>query len=301
MDRVDARSDRRGCRWKNARFDVSRSRHYLRRTATRFSTAKTISKVFTFPSFTPTSQDVLGFRTPIAPSCSGITTCKSALPRGEPASCASTSSSPDTGKPSLAISFRRFPNLMFNAYPWGISDQHGPPLAVDRTRVSFLTYVWDPSELTKWEPGASSIAWMRRRGHRRSRAKRPAFAPLCGRSLLADVRTRYAPFSPPARGICGGKLNWGSWSGKSISATSKSVTPRMTASLEQRIFGRTQSPFSDPCGRSIRVLLRLALREHVHHRPVLRLQKIRDQAAMALPPKGLRAYDCRAPLLRKFL
>ena len=32
---------------------------------------------------------------------------------------------------------------MFNVYPWGISVNVLVPLAVDRTRVSFLPFVWD--------------------------------------------------------------------------------------------------------------------------------------------------------------
>lgn len=36
---------------------------------------------------------------------------------------------------------------MVNVYPWGLSVNVVKPLAVDRTRVSFLTWVWDPSRL----------------------------------------------------------------------------------------------------------------------------------------------------------
>ena len=35
---------------------------------------------------------------------------------------------------------------MFNVYPWGVSVNVVTPLAVDRTRVSFLPFVWDPSQ-----------------------------------------------------------------------------------------------------------------------------------------------------------
>ena len=38
-----------------------------------------------------------------------------------------------------------FPTTMFNVYPWGISVNVVTPLAVDRTRVSFLPFVWDES------------------------------------------------------------------------------------------------------------------------------------------------------------
>ena len=34
---------------------------------------------------------------------------------------------------------------MFNFYPWGLSLNVVAPLAVGRTKVSFLSYVWNPS------------------------------------------------------------------------------------------------------------------------------------------------------------
>jgi choline monooxygenase len=37
--------------------------------------------------------------------------------------------------------------MMFNIYPWGLSINVVKPLAVDRCRVSFLAYVWDPAKL----------------------------------------------------------------------------------------------------------------------------------------------------------
>ena len=37
-----------------------------------------------------------------------------------------------------------YPNTMFNVYPWGISINVVCPLGVNRTRVSFYSYVWDP-------------------------------------------------------------------------------------------------------------------------------------------------------------
>lgn len=61
--------------------------------------------------------------------------------------------SPDHGQAVAGYYFWLFPNLMFNVYPWGISVNVVKPLGVDRTRVSFLTYVWDPARLGK---GASA-------------------------------------------------------------------------------------------------------------------------------------------------
>jgi len=56
-------------------------------------------------------------------------------------------SSPDHGRKIAAYYFWLFPNTMLNVYPWGISVNVVRPLAIDRTRVSFLSYVWDPARL----------------------------------------------------------------------------------------------------------------------------------------------------------
>jgi choline monooxygenase len=50
---------------------------------------------------------------------------------------------PDAGTLVAAYYFWLFPNLMLNFYPWGLSVNVVLPLGVDRTRVSFLSYVWD--------------------------------------------------------------------------------------------------------------------------------------------------------------
>jgi choline monooxygenase len=56
-------------------------------------------------------------------------------------------SSSDHGQAVAAYYWWLFPNLMLNFYPWGLSINVVRPLAVDRTRVSYLTYVWDESKL----------------------------------------------------------------------------------------------------------------------------------------------------------
>jgi choline monooxygenase len=48
----------------------------------------------------------------------------------------------DYGKKVAAYYFWIFPNLMFNFYPWGLSMNIVQPLAPDKTKVSFLTYMW---------------------------------------------------------------------------------------------------------------------------------------------------------------
>lgn len=52
---------------------------------------------------------------------------------------------PDEGKLVAAFYFWLFPNLMLNFYPWGLSVNVVSPLGVGRTRVSFISYVWEES------------------------------------------------------------------------------------------------------------------------------------------------------------
>ena len=61
---------------------------------------------------------------------------------GEP-SFALPGSHPDATKSVAAYYWWLFPTTMFNVYPWGISVNVITPLAVDRTKVSFLPFVWD--------------------------------------------------------------------------------------------------------------------------------------------------------------
>jgi choline monooxygenase len=56
-------------------------------------------------------------------------------------------SSPDHGKNIAGYYFWVFPNMMFNFYPWGVSINIIQPLAVAKTRVSFISYVWDENKL----------------------------------------------------------------------------------------------------------------------------------------------------------
>jgi choline monooxygenase len=63
-------------------------------------------------------------------------------------------SSKDYGKKIAAYYFWIFPNMMFNFYPWGLSVNLVQPLAVDKTKVSFLIYVWNEE---KRNTGAGGI------------------------------------------------------------------------------------------------------------------------------------------------
>lgn len=58
-------------------------------------------------------------------------------------------SSPDHGQRIAGYYWWVFPNTMFNFYPWGLSVNIVKPLAVDRTKVSYRTYVWDPTRLDR--------------------------------------------------------------------------------------------------------------------------------------------------------
>lgn len=57
--------------------------------------------------------------------------------------------SPDFGQNIAAYYYWLFPNTMLNFYPWGLSVNIVKPLAVDLTRVSFLTYIWDEKKLDR--------------------------------------------------------------------------------------------------------------------------------------------------------
>lgn len=55
--------------------------------------------------------------------------------------------SSDYGKNVAAYYFWVFPNMMFNFYPWGLSINVIQPLGISKTRVKFMSYVWDESKL----------------------------------------------------------------------------------------------------------------------------------------------------------
>ncbi|MEM1179526.1 MAG: aromatic ring-hydroxylating dioxygenase subunit alpha [Acidobacteriota bacterium] len=54
---------------------------------------------------------------------------------------------PDYGRPIGAFYYFLFPNTMLNFYPWGLSVNVVKPLSIDRTRVSFISYLWDESKV----------------------------------------------------------------------------------------------------------------------------------------------------------
>jgi choline monooxygenase len=62
-------------------------------------------------------------------------------------------SSPDYGQKIAAYYFWIFPNMMFNFYPWGLSMNVVNPIAINKTKVYFYTYLWDES---RYNMGAGS-------------------------------------------------------------------------------------------------------------------------------------------------
>ncbi|MFT5777620.1 MAG: choline monooxygenase [Crocinitomicaceae bacterium] len=60
----------------------------------------------------------------------------------------------DYGKEIAAYYYWIFPNMMFNFYPWGLSINVVTPLALNKTKVSFYTYVYDE---TKLNAGAGAL------------------------------------------------------------------------------------------------------------------------------------------------
>ena len=60
----------------------------------------------------------------------------------------------DYGKNVAAYYYWIFPNMMFNFYPWGLSINIVKPLSIDKTKVSFISYVYDE---TKLNTGAGAL------------------------------------------------------------------------------------------------------------------------------------------------
>jgi choline monooxygenase len=62
-------------------------------------------------------------------------------------------SSVDYGTNVAAYYFWVYPNMMFNFYPWGLSVNIVNPIAIDKTKVEFITYMWKED---KYDKGAGS-------------------------------------------------------------------------------------------------------------------------------------------------
>ena len=57
------------------------------------------------------------------------------------------STSKDYGKNVAAYYFWLFPNMMFNFYPWGLSINIVKPISPTKTKVEFLSYVWNEEKM----------------------------------------------------------------------------------------------------------------------------------------------------------
>ncbi len=55
----------------------------------------------------------------------------------------------DYGKNVGAYYYWVFPNMMFNFYPWGLSINIVKPIGINRTKVSFISYVYNETKLDK--------------------------------------------------------------------------------------------------------------------------------------------------------
>ena len=54
---------------------------------------------------------------------------------------------PDFDKKVAAYYYWVYPNMMFNFYPWGLSINIVRPISQNKTRVSFITYVYDENKI----------------------------------------------------------------------------------------------------------------------------------------------------------
>jgi len=61
---------------------------------------------------------------------------------------------PDYGKNIAAYYYWIFPNIMLNFYPWGLSVNVVRPVSLNRTKVSFITYVYDENKI---DEGAGAL------------------------------------------------------------------------------------------------------------------------------------------------
>ncbi len=127
------------------RFDPARSRDYL--VAANWALyCENYLEGFHIPFVHPVLSQALDFgqyRTELYEWCN----LQLGIARGGESTFELPADSPDSGQAIAAYYFWLFPNLMLNFYPWGLSINVVKPLGVDRTRVSFLAYVWDERKL----------------------------------------------------------------------------------------------------------------------------------------------------------
>ncbi|KAA0256466.1 aromatic ring-hydroxylating dioxygenase subunit alpha [Acidobacteria bacterium ACD] len=133
--------------WGEAAFDASRSRDYLVNASWALYCDNYLEGFhvpFVHPALAP-ALDLDAYRTELFEWSSlqlGVAAREGEafdLPAGHP----------DEGTLVAGWYWWLWPGTMLNVYPWGVSVNLVQPLAPDRTRVRFLSYVWDASRLEK--------------------------------------------------------------------------------------------------------------------------------------------------------
>lgn len=111
--------------------------------------------------------------------------------------------SPDYNERIGGYYYFLFPNMMFNFYPWGLSINVVRPLALELTKISFISYVWDASKralgagaaLDRVEREDEQIVERVQQGVKSRFYKRGRYAPRweSGVSHFHDLLKRFVP------------------------------------------------------------------------------------------------------------
>jgi len=83
--------------------------------------------------------DYQSYRTELFPWCS----LQVGVGKGDDSVFELPAAHPDAGQRVAGYYFFVFPTTMVNVYPWGVSMNAVEPVAIDRTRVRFVSWVWD--------------------------------------------------------------------------------------------------------------------------------------------------------------
>lgn len=137
---------------EQARFDAGRSRDYLVQ-ANWALYCENYLEGFHIPyvhADLNAALDFSAYRTELFEWCS----LQVGIARSDDACFELPTGHPDHGQRVAGYYFWLWPNTMLNFYPWGMSVNIVRPLAVDRTRVSFRSYVWDTGKVDGGAGGA---------------------------------------------------------------------------------------------------------------------------------------------------
>ncbi|HUP01403.1 MAG TPA: aromatic ring-hydroxylating dioxygenase subunit alpha [Gemmatimonadota bacterium] len=138
---------------EEAVFDAGRSRDYLVRAHWALY-CENYLEGFHIPYIHPGLSQALdygAYRTEIFPyACLQVGVAASGEEAFDPSPGGGGGDGADGGGERIAAYYWwLFPNTMVNVYPWGLSMNIVKPLAMDLTRVSYLTYVFDPGRLER--------------------------------------------------------------------------------------------------------------------------------------------------------